>query len=474
MADYDFRSTQGTQIERLQNLVATTADRGELSFNWIKPIVDQTLDEYVTAHHNDDITKIPYPFPAASNISEASRLIDICLVQQREIHQLEAQGIMAALDICLARDTLEDNAAIEAAHLSASLAQAGTDKGEQDNLTKKINTHRWAIDERLRLHNRTGSALNYGERVSFLRKIYTQNMYDAWTYMMAGWRGLNLGYGLILPQPNEWDHTIENYVKWIHRAVEYMERGRNEEIIYDAILYLVRDNIFPELGSNLADDTIGGDFSWEFIFTPNYLQQNSNYGYPEAPDPAVHAVRVLGLDAAFICHDDYEEWRKDAYNYGRIKLGSTENYARDSLTLYGMAAERLRLMRASRTMGIEFLLPAQEGKTSDAKDVTAEKRRVRLGAVPLWAGATAREQFRPLSDKGITDLNPFGTWRIAIDKHIHGPTGQTLLGKDMSGDGSTNNPKVLPTHGGNLSKITDIALMLRVAVRPRYPNPVDS
>ena len=138
MADFEFGNDQAPQLERLQNLVSVNAERGELSFDWIGPAVSDTLNKYVVDHFNDGFSMGQEdPLPVADNMAEASRLLDICLIQQREILGLESEAILSALDICLARETLQANLAIAKADLAASIKISGQDEGQIGLLERK-------------------------------------------------------------------------------------------------------------------------------------------------------------------------------------------------------------------------------------------------------------------------------------------------------------------------------------------------
>lgn len=460
MADFEFGNDQAPQLERLQNLVSVNAERGELSFDWIGPAVSDTLNKYVVDHFNDGFSMGQEdPLPVADNMAEASRLLDICLIQQREILGLESEAILSALDICLARETLQANLAIAKADLAASIKISGQDEGQIGLLERKYELQGQAIDERLKLHNRPGSSLNYGERIAFLRKIYTRNLHSTYRHLHSGWLGLQLSYGAQLPEPS-WtdgrDDVVGYFLEWINRAIEVMKWGARSELVHDVILYLVNDNISLDLRTYLGAVNAGGDKYLEFELTPSHLRQFSVYNNTLVPNLQTHSVRLLAMDAAFICREDKASWA-NMFMGLLANSGNANNAPRDAATGYGMAAERLRLIRESRTMGLEFSLP----------EPGIPIQRVRFGAIPAWTGGAARDRFRPLADKGIHDVPPFGKWRMAVNQYVHGPSGRTKFGAYLDDIPSLTHPS------RDLGWISDIALMLRIAIRPRYQHQGD-
>ncbi len=463
MADFEFGNDAAGQVQRLQNLVAAHAALGQLSFNWIEPIVSTTLDEFAAMHLYDSFhSPFETEVPVTDHIADAARLLDICLVQRQEILSLESEAILSALDICLARETLKANRAIAKTELAAATKVSGADFGQDGLLEQKFSLQGYAIDERLKLHNRKGSSLNYGERVAFLRKIFTQNLSRANRHVELAWRGLKLCYGLQLPEPS-WvdgeDNLVGYLLDWINVATVWLRQGEFSESIHDVILYLVDDNICPDLRQYLSAIKTGGDKYFTFEIKPSDLRQFSVYSNTQSPDVASQSVRVLGLDAAFICREDQAAWSGMFAGLAN-NAGGADNKPRDLATAYGLAAGRMRQIRSSRTMGLEFRLP-EPVLVENGSQIGIATSPVRFGAVSIWDGATARQQFRPLADKGVSDIPPFGTWQMAVDQFVHGPSGRSLFGAYLEDASGTGHPS------RDLGWISDIALMIRVAIRPR-------
>jgi hypothetical protein len=428
-------------------------------------------------------------------------------VQRQEILTLESEAMLSALDICLARETLAANVAIAQTELAAAIKQAGLASGPTALLEQKYKLQGFAIDERLKLHNRPGNALNYGERVTFLRKVFTRNVARAVRHAEIAHKNLEYCYGLKVPGPSWYDgraNIVGYLLEWLDRTLIQLRQGAMSERVEDVILYLVNDNICPNLRTYLANLSAGEDKYFTFELKPQHLRQYSVYSDTQMPDPAKHAVRVLAMDAAFICREDSASWtsmfRKLLKNSGKA-----ENGPRDNATSHGLIAERMRQLRESRTMGLEFLLPEEPGSAPQTDGlIEVGNTPVRLGAVPIWASGSAREQFRPLADNGITDVPPFGVWKMAVNQYVHGPNGRSKFGAllddppgfdieyvampavgtlphGLHGDGPDIDGPVLAasTAGGerhaarDLGWISDIAIMLRVAVRPRMDRMTD-
>jgi hypothetical protein len=481
---FGFGDNAISQTEQFRDLVLMHEHLGDLSFAWVGPIVAQSLDEYVGDHFNDGPASLFEPYlPINFHLGEASRLVDACLVQRQEIMALESEAMLSALDICLARETIDHSAAIARTELAATMKQANLTVGPTAELDMKFLLQRGAIDERLKLHNRPGSALNYGERVTFLRKMYTRNVARAWRHCEIVHEHLEYCYGLKVSEldygPTHEGNRVEYLIDWLDKTLVRLRRGAHSERIQDVILYLCKDNICPDLRRQLASDRDIGSRTFLFELKPEHLSQASVNG-EHAPDPARHATRVLAMDAAFICREDQISWT--AMFRSLVKnIGKADNGPRDQSTSFGLIAERMRQVRETRTMGLEFLLPQEPGNANQNDDfVKLQNQPVRFGAVPIWDSGAARDRFRPVADNGISDVPPFGVWKMAVNQYVHGPSGLSKFGLPLedpegfdvelyaaTGTGSATLSGGQRHAARDLGRIADIAIMLRVAVRER-------
>jgi hypothetical protein len=475
IVSYDFANTGKSQRVRLAELVAYNADLSDQSFNWLASITNETLEELALRYVQENTGyHAIWPLPADSHLAEASRLLDVCLVQRKEIYQLEAQAVMSALDICLAIGAIEADRKVAKTHFNAALKQLGTtDAAGLTSIDAKFTAQKQGVEERLRLHNQVGGSLNYGERITFLRDMFGKNLRLAYHRMRSVAEGARFAYRVRLP---EIDSEAANgdllgmFVDWVRNASDKLEESDYTEHVYEVLIYLCADGLADSLKTRLSSSNTAGSIRGKFTLKPENLKQDAyatNLQFPEPTD----AVRIIGMDLAFICQEDDRGWGEVAtelYNTlpqpisggigGSASNVDAREIARDRVALTSMINERMREMRRSRTIRMSLTLPWQIVDPGPSQKVLATEP-TRFGTVPIWTGGSARDQFRPVATQEVRDRCPFGEWEYDIDPTILSTNGKSQFGVQIS-------PGVGPPHTGwFLGRLQDVVLMLRLAVR---------
>lgn len=212
------------QLRRLSN------DDG---FAWLREIVSQSLDEFV----HDGLPEIDlHAYPAwtiEENLDECGRLLNNTLDLRSEILSLEAQAIQAALDLELAMQAAVYDEEIGELSLSAAYMQAGEAiPGGASPVKKRANVFGAARVTQLALHNQPGSALNYGQRVKFLRSLYLDNVRMAYERMYSIWIGHRCAFGENLGAPPAWGggaDSLAKLVHWMRNAAYRTTRSQGKE-----------------------------------------------------------------------------------------------------------------------------------------------------------------------------------------------------------------------------------------------------
>jgi hypothetical protein len=268
MTGYGFADDQRPPVDKLRALLVD--QHGSISdFEWIRDIVETSLDEYVDEHIEQGFNAERYaPLAIEDNLAECARLIDVCLVQRGEIFQLESQGILSALELTYAAELLAKEStlgavAAEAAIQQAQWANAADVRAAHD---EKHRIRALEVQERLALHGRAGSALNYGERVRFLRRIFTENLQRVNECMWALSFGLSAAYDLTVDSAYDYRKRapgvsiLDNGVTWVRRAIDLLEL-RTQKMIEREVW------VFPELRRSRDGKTGSAVFTLESYVT---------------------------------------------------------------------------------------------------------------------------------------------------------------------------------------------------------------
>lgn len=227
---FDFEDHATPPREKLRRYVSGQRERASGRFTWLDDIVNETLDAYVRKRLDDGFDPDRFnPSRFQDNLRECSRLVDTCLVQRSEIFELESQAVTSALEILYTLRSLDADSALETTQLAAVCIQAGI-PGDTDSFTaleRKFTLRRQELNEREALHAGSGNALNYGERVAFLRNIYLENLQRVNECMYALQFWLTYAYDITVDRKIDYAETqvdvLENSVAWLRRCVDLFE-----------------------------------------------------------------------------------------------------------------------------------------------------------------------------------------------------------------------------------------------------------
>ena len=418
---FNFQDRSKQPVQLLKDAIQAGGDDARKLFAWLADILDTTLDDELL----HDLRSSPVestgldPLQIDEHLQEASRLLDASLVQRKEIHQLESQAVLTALDAFHASQAARDDLAVERVKLQAAAKQAQVDDGPGlDALEKKAAQTRDALETRIRLHNRSGSALNYGERVRFMRRMYLSNVRRALERLHAAWRGTALAYGVSRADPRTYVDALPQgevnllnaFVAWLRNCLAEIERIEAVQNTYVVYLYLCEENIAPGLKARLAENR-GGTFQGEFTLEPKHIAQ-----FPQLPAD-IGRTRIVGMDLAF---------RGPVIDDESFKVS-------------------LRVPKQSVTLG-GVLHEWQPGM-------------FRSASVPTWATGSARERLVPNAHAAVSNASPYGKWQLWIDEDVRGRMDRHKFGEWKPGS---------PNIGGMPPKprIDDLVLALQVISVP--------
>lgn len=426
-------------------------------FKWLQPVVNRTLDEEVLAflRENRPQKRAFDPLRVEDNLAESGRLIDTCIAQRIQIQELESHAILSALDIFFMAQKQSIELQLAKVQLEAYRKQASPDPADADvsTLEKRDNLITSARNTRLRLSNHPGSALNYGERVAFLRRIYADNLKLVYERIYALRIGLAASFGIVSKSPEDWNvggNLLEKLVDWLRNTISAIEYGDASERTFEKLFLLGAGSIFPGSIVNALQNT-AADCLLEFSL------KREHFSELEVHDEA----RILAVGVAPTFGEPQDHWR----NYAKELIDSKGDTQRPEI--YSFISEYLRSARARVTFPITIEPPTQRVEMDDLLPAEREwpLEDIHIKDSSAWTEGPARDGVNVVSRPEFVNAQPFGKWKVTISKDVLYTDRILQLGTLGI---PTKNPKVIPEEGAAyLFQLADVALYIRLAVRHR-------
>lgn len=415
-------------------------------YDWIRPILDETFNEYVKnnlpKHFN------PHRYAAwrvEDNIEEAAKILDNSLDRRNEIQTLEAEALLMALELQFASQIQRMELDLETIRIRAAEQQAQMPIGAgEKTLTERDGLISAARLARLGLHSTPGGALNYGQRVTFARKLLTLNIAILYERLYAIWLGLDASFGITAPAPPEWGAQADplgDMIIWLRTVTQQLDETQRKERVFEVCFLLGADGL-----ADIKSLQSPGRATFSFRLTRAH--------FPLLEDS--ESIRVLGLGAA-VCYTK----PLDRFLVC-LRVGSPGDRERFDYH-YGFEAG----MRNSMVIPLRVNFPEQStglhGLAQD--DCSWRLPPLHLGAAGAWADRPVSESIELKAERQFMNAQPLGTWEIEVPAIVKFPWGS--LPREQSGAGILLNPQ---TESDLMEYVApkDIAVMLRVAVRKNY------
>lgn len=186
-----FAFESGVDSKKIIQEIRRLSDK--TAWDWVKPIIDVTLDEYVALYLQENrLSRTSFnPCRVEDNLAEAAKLLDICVQRKAKILALESQVLLTVLDISLSSQLSQHEQAIAKTHWDADHRATAEPDPVSDPISQRFTLLSYARDYRNALHNERGSSLNYGERVENMRYLYADSLRLCYARLSASWIGLN-------------------------------------------------------------------------------------------------------------------------------------------------------------------------------------------------------------------------------------------------------------------------------------------
>ncbi|SHM30389.1 hypothetical protein SAMN05216428_12311 [Nitrosospira sp. Nsp11] len=445
---FDFKTAFDVKetVKKL-NEISSTND----AYRWLNPIINTTLDEYVASELNGDPpVKLAYnPCRVEENLSEAARLLDICLGRRTEIQQLEVQAILAALELQLADQLQPFDLEVGQATFMAAQKQAYPDiAGKTDAVDARNEVLSAARKVKLDLHNKQGSSLNYGERITFLRNLYVNNIRLAYERLHAARIGLSSSFGISLQEIPKWNasaNTLDLLTYWLRQAITVVERSDRYEQIYTRFL-LLSNLVVGGVPAVVTALRSPGDSNLRF----NLTEQNL-LGF-DLPNGG--AVRMIGLGASMLFEGDFVTIHRTMNDLEKFPA---------AISRLGMLSEWRRRIQSTKTFTVSIELPEQRANLADLAPTESAwpLERIILSGVSGWTERTVQEAMNLTVSKQFTNANPLGEWNMSISNEVISIMGQEVRGNLSDGLGKDFD---VPS---NAMALFNVLVGVQVAVRLR-------
>lgn len=438
----------------------------DLDYMWLKPILTETLDQFVhtkLSRQPPDLRAFD-PCQLEENLSEANRLLDICLAQRNDIHSLEAEAVVTALDLSLAEHVQPLDTELARTYLQAARALANEQPAtlvpppHESAIGKKDRLLNQARHVRLHLHNAPGGALNFGERVSFRRGIYAENVRTIYERLHAVRLGAAAYFGVMcrpVPAWAEVGNSMEKLVNWARSSMEMLEKGDRFETVSERMFLVGQHGLMPahDVYSALRNE---GDCGLSFELTQAQFKD---------VNLSTHVIRVLAAGIAPTFDENDQHFVNISTEITNSSHDPLDNSGGKKATLYQFISDYQRMQRERFSFSAWIDLPAQS--TPDTTIPQHERdwyrERVFFSGLAPWIGGRVRDAVDLVSDTQIANTTPFGTWRVTIPAEVL-DTHRLRNRKSPGLNGQLDTNMIL-------HEPKDVLIALRVAVRRKYQAP---
>jgi len=430
--------------EQLRAELQTVAQ--DQRFGWMKPITECTCDEYVRRGLINDVQKHRYAaWTVEENLAEISKILNNALDLRAEVLGLEAQAVQAALDLQLAEQIQVPETRISKIGIAAARKQSQTSAGSQpDPVDERSSLLSAAREAQIALHNTTGHALNYGERVSFLRSLYSDNINIAQERAWAIWIGATAYFGITVEAPSTWTGAFDSlfkFVIWVRKVNRLLDEGRRFERTQDVFFALGRHGF---VGKDPSEITQQLRTAGKSVFRFKMVRDN----IPGIKQDDV--ARVIGCGITMTYGELHE----------RFNAVFPTNADERSKLSFGLEY----LSGARRSMGLSFDLQFPTQTVASDKLETVEKswalERTNFSGVSPWFSGSPQDSIRITRDSQFINIDPFGEWEVSVGDNAMFPS--LSLPREAAGAGFA-----APGDFDEFKKPVDVILALRIATRKR-------
>lgn len=406
-------STDGLDSAKalVSNLIATSDDI-RLKYGWAKPIFEKTTEKFIKDSLVAEPPKRIYRInPLSENISIAGQLLELAIARQDAIYGLEISSLNAIVDDLVFSETSASQQKIAEANLGAALAQAPGNGGtvSADDIKQIFDIQRSTNAFRAASRLNVGGALNFAERVEFLREQQAETVRSIYERLLSVMLVLPSS-GLGKPQPlPQWQAdgglvNLRKLAKWIKDAIKSVERGISNETLIDltfstamAGIHLYDGNDQPISSTDLVNRIGAGSFDdFKFDFDWDLIVRIANVSGPRR-------IRMIAAGVGVVFDEDLD----------KIKAAITNG---TDITAENAKRELLRDWRSRLRMGGLVVPPRQRGTLADgsASEEWGVSRIVLFDSISATATPDL-SNMTMIDQSKMLNLNPIGRWTVSFN-----------------------------------------------------------
>ncbi|TXI50646.1 MAG: hypothetical protein E6Q50_04965 [Lysobacter sp.] len=167
----------------------------------------------------------------------ASAAIDRCIARSREIHEIESAALATVVGYLLEEQLQPGALALARTQLKAWRAQgqAGPGDADEKTLLEQDATQTAMRAMRQSFHTVDGHALNFAQRLNFLRELQARDACTALERLRCARLGIAAGLGIEMPPVPDWRtdgaDPFEALVAWCRNTMRAVEAVRRTETI---------------------------------------------------------------------------------------------------------------------------------------------------------------------------------------------------------------------------------------------------
>ncbi|RJG11648.1 hypothetical protein [Massilia cavernae] len=399
----DFKTIESPEQLRTQLQKASA----EPNYHWMRDILDKTTDQYIEEKLPPVVNKSQYaPWRIDENIEAAAKLLNNSLDRHAEIMQLEAEAIREALDMQFSAQLQPIDLKINKVYLEASRQQAKVPAGSQNADESTLNERDDLITDaritRSIINEMPGTAVNYGQRVEFLRSLLADNISMLYERLYAIWIGLSSSFGIALIEPPKWAglDPLGELVRWLRTATRKIDEGNRYERQFPVYLQLGEEAI-----ANVDALQTSGSALLRFELKRAHI--------PGLKDG--ESVRILAVGAAL------------TYKYLTPGFLTALRGTVADREFFQFGYSYLRDLRQGISVPFRIDFPIQKSSLPLAPaESTWNLEPLRISGGGLWSDQPLVDAVRMRSEAQFGNAQPLGEWEVEISYAVNAPWGPVI------------------------------------------------
>lgn len=402
-----------TSLEDARQVIADAFDADDDirdKYDWSDAAINHTTGQFVAEFLAKYPPSFRYPYNQISeNLRVAGSHLEQCLNRQDAIFQLESSCLSAVIDALNSDRVFHIDQTLETYASLADARNAGAvgmpDVGQQ--LVDKYAIRRSVFDFQQKLFRGKGSALNFNERITFLRKLQADSLRSIYERLETARIGLAMAGISIMRKVPVWDAanpaTLLELVLWMREALRGMDLHTTTEYPVTISIDTQRDAEFfqsPVSGfltsAQIAASLQSGGFDvLLFHFSDEVVKKRTAW-------PKSKSVRLAYFSIGIVFGS----------NLKAIIDASANKDERDRLSAL---ASEFRNWRSTLRLGARITPPPQIAQFETGEKIEWQPNGILLDELVPVTESVDAGALASIPTSVCANLNPVGTWRISVN-----------------------------------------------------------